>query len=589
MHLKLSVRSPACRTYLIAGLTIIASLLGSLTRAQESQITAYRGTLDTGSAKMRLQIEWQAHAAGPQTGTLISLDQGASRFAMDPLEFNGDSIRFEIKPIGAQFQGQFVADRAEIQGNFVQGGRSTPLNLKLATDDSRYRLVQTWLGILKAGNIDLKLQFRILKSQQEPPIVVMDSLTEKKMGIPAQGTFTETGMAFDIPMLGAKYTGSFSSVQKSLLDGKWSQGGQDVPLQLSSENVSAPVAQTRPIRPQTPTPPFPYSSQEVEFTNRNANVTLAATLTVPEGHGPFPAVVLINGSGPHDRDVSILGHKHFTVLADHLTRNGTVVLRYDERGVGKSTGNYALATSVDLAADAAAGVELLKTIATVDAKKIGILGHSEGGSIAPMVASQRTDIAWLVLLAGPAVPGKEILLDQIRLIAQASGAKPADLDVSISLSKALYEAIDTTSPQSELRTKLERVLSDYVAGLPEETRKDAPDLEVIRKNLSVLGSPWYRFFVVYDPADALTKIQCPVLGLFGEKDLQVSAALNGPALRSALKKAGNNQVTIQVLPDLNHLFQTCTTGTPDEYAEISETFSPAALELISAWIRQQCQ
>jgi pimeloyl-ACP methyl ester carboxylesterase len=284
---------------------------------------------------------------------------------------------------------------------------------------------------------------------------------------------------------------------------------------------------------------------------------------------------LIPGSGPHDRDETLLGHKVFLVLADYLTRKGIVVLRVDDRGVGKSTGNLADATTADLATDAEAGVAYLKTRSEVDPHKIGLIGHSEGGLIAPMVAARNADVAFIVMMAGPGVPGDEILVEQVLLISEASGASH---DVAEKNATAEREVV-TLVKQEKDNAVLEKDLREKLAGKIPEAQIDP--------TIKQLTSPWVRYFIAYDPAPALRKVKCPVLAINGEKDVQVPPKQNLPAIRRALEEGGNQHAEADELPGLNHLFQTAKTGVPSEYSEIEETMSPAAMEKIASWILKQ--
>jgi fermentation-respiration switch protein FrsA (DUF1100 family) len=329
-------------------------------------------------------------------------------------------------------------------------------------------------------------------------------------------------------------------------------------------------------RPQNPVKPYPYREEDVTYTIKAAGNTLAATLTVPPGKGPFPAVLLIVGSGPHDRDESLMGHKPFLVLSDYLTRKGIVVLRADKRGVGKSTGDYATATTADFAADAEAGVAFLKSRPEVDPHKIGLIGHSEGGIIAPLAAVADPDVAFIVLMAGSGVPGDQIIVEQARLIAEAGGETKEKAAADAEKERETLALVETEKDPAALN----KLLGIKLAA------EGVPDAQIAAQT-KALTSPWIRYFLTYDPATALRKLTCPVLALSGEKDLQVPPAQNLPAIRKALEESGNKHVEVDELPGLNHLFQTAKTGSPSEYAQIEETMSPVALDKIAAWILKQ--
>ncbi|HEX3821259.1 MAG TPA: alpha/beta fold hydrolase, partial [Candidatus Sulfotelmatobacter sp.] len=328
-------------------------------------------------------------------------------------------------------------------------------------------------------------------------------------------------------------------------------------------------------RPQNPTRPYPYREEEVHYDNKVQNVTLAATLTIPEGKGPFPGVVLITGSGPQDRDESLMGHKPFLVLSDYLTRHGIAVLRADDRGTGMSTGVFANATTADFATDAEAGIEYLKTRTEINPHKIGLIGHSEGGVIAPMVAARNKDVAFIVMMAGTGVPGDQVLEAQGEAISIANGTSPTEAARKAAKEKEILTLIETEKDDA----KLEKELRDKMAG-------DIPEGQV-GAQIKQATSPWFRYFLTYDPATALRKLTCPVLAIDGSLDKQVLPSQNLPAIRKALEEAGNKHFEIDELAGLNHLFQTAKTGSPAEYAEIEETIAPAALETISSWILKQ--
>ena len=308
----------------------------------------------------------------------------------------------------------------------------------------------------------------------------------------------------------------------------------------------------------------------------SAAARLAGTLTLPQGRGPFPAVVLIAGSGAARRDESVFGHAIFLVLADHLTRHGIAVLRYDKRGLGQSTGDYAAATSTDFAADAEAGVAYLKTRPEIDRGRIGLIGHSEGGLIAPMVAERDPAVASLVLMAGSGVPGDQIIMAQSRAIAAAAGVPEAALAANDALERRFLDAVMAAKDQPSAELAVRRVLKG--AGMPDAA---------IDAQAKAASSNWYRFFLSYDPAPTLRRLRRPVLAIIGSKDLQVPSAQNLPALREALKSDPAAEVI--ELPGLNHLFQTARTGAPSEYGQIEETLSPTALDLITQWILDRAQ
>jgi pimeloyl-ACP methyl ester carboxylesterase len=428
-----------------------------------------------------------------------------------------------------------------------------------------------WAGVLKAGGAELHLVLHVTNTPDGTLKATLDSTDQGALGIPVSSiSLTGAKLAFKIAAVGGSYEGAINDAG-SVIDGTWTQGGS-LPLVLTraGATVSTPVR-----RPQNPIKPFPYRDEDVSYRNAGAGITLAATLTMPSGTGPFPAVVLITGSGPQDRDESLMGHRPFLVLSDYLTRHGIAVLRADDRGVAKSTGTFATATSADFATDAEAGVTYLQSRTEIDAKKIGLVGHSEGGLIAPMIAARNPAVAFIVLMAGSGVSGDEILLEQGRLIAAANGATPEQLAQNATRMRAALQLVKTEQDETVLAAKLREQLTGLVPA------------EAIDAQVKPLLSPWYRYFVRYDPAPALTRVKVPVLAINGEKDLQVPPKQNLPAIRKALESGGNTRIEVVELTGLNHLFQTAKTGAPSEYAQIEETMAPLALDTITRWILKQ--
>src|SRR5215831_13352939 len=335
-------------------------------------------------------------------------------------------------------------------------------------------------------------------------------------------------------------------------------------------------------RPQEPKKPYPYDEEEVGYENRRDGVKLAGTLTFPRGKGPFPAVLLITGSGPQDRNESVFGHKPFLVLADYLTRQGIAVLRVDDRGIGGSTGSVPNSTSENFATDVMAGIEFLKSHKGINPKQIGLIGHSEGGLIAPMVAAQSNDVAFIVLLAGPGLPGEEILYLQGAAILKASGASAEVLARQRASQEMIFAIVKQEKDNAVAEKKVREGFDKQMAGLSEAEKAQAnqtPDAQI-----TAVLSPWFRYFLTYDPRPALARVKCPVLALNGENDLQVPVTENLREIEATLKAAGNKDVTIVRLPKLNHLFQPSETGSPGEYGKIEETFAPVALKTIGDWI-----
>ena len=423
-----------------------------------------------------------------------------------------------------------------------------------------------WSGAVSLGPQKLRIIFHLKADAGGKLTATLDSPDQGANGLPTSGV-TQDGntVKISISNLAASYEGVLSEDGKEL-KGKFRQAGMELPLALSRMS-DAELEASKPKRPQIPAKPYPYDERELTAANKTANgVTLACTLTVPRGEGPFPAVLAITGSGPHDRNEEVASHPVFLVLADQLTRKGIAVLRCDDRGVGKSTGDFKAATTADFATDVEAEFDVLKTQSKVDPKRCGLIGHSEGGVIAPMVAARRPDVGFIVLLSGPGATGKQVIISQKEAILKAAGVSKPDMSPDL----AMYDAI--------LAGKDEAAVAAAAEGVFPPAAPETMKLQQIRQ----LMSPWFRYFLAYDPAPTLAKVKQPVLALFGEKDLQVLPAINEPPIRAALKD--NKQAKIETIPGANHLFQIAKTGAPAEYPNIEETISPKALNVVSDWI-----
>ena len=439
----------------------------------------------------------------------------------------------------------------------------------------------TWQGDLSLpGGMSLSMVFHIDLDEEGSLSASADSPDQGVHGIGVETVdFAEGRLELHLSSINGRFEGTVAGEDR--MEGTWIQGGSQFPLELT--RVDEVV---RPARPQEPEPPFPYLEEEVRYPNPRADIHLAGTLTLPEGDGPFPAVALISGSGAQNRDLELFGHRPFKVLADHLTRQGIAVLRSDDRGVGDSEGVFAEATSRDFAGDAAAAVAYLRTRPELDPEAVGLVGLSEGGLIAPMVAADSPEVAFVVLLAGPGLPGEEILYLQSELISRAMGADDEAIQRNLRLQERLFRVVIEEEDPELRRDRLRTVLQDAVAEMSEEevAALGGDDEAWIEGQLSSVGGPWFRYFLIHDPRPVLRQVQVPVLALNGELDLQVPAAENLAAIKAALRESGHDRFVVQELPGLNHLFQTAETGAPAEYSRIEETMSPAAMEIVSDWI-----
>ncbi|MCH7771379.1 MAG: alpha/beta fold hydrolase [Bacteroidetes bacterium] len=439
----------------------------------------------------------------------------------------------------------------------------------------------SWAGKLQIQSIELRIVVNVVKDSAGKLTATLDSPDQSAYDIPVDEViFNEDSVKFIVKSVAGFYEGKYFA-DSIMIKGNWNQGGMSLPLVL---RITAQIE--KPNRPQEPKEPFPYQSEEVKFENKNANITLAGTLTLPEHRVSFPAVVLITGSGAQNRDEELLGHKPFLVLADYLTRNGIAVLRFDDRGVGESNGDFSSANSEDFAGDVLSAVEYLKSRSGINPKQIGLAGHSEGGIIASMVAVESEDVAFIVLMAGPGLPGDEILMLQTELINKANEMDEEELKENLKLSREIYDVILIEKDSIIADSTLRKLFEEHYNKMSDKEKEGIKDKETFLENkIKTLLSPWFTFFIRYDPYPMLTKVKCPVLAIIGEKDLQVPPKENLSAIEKALKEGGNQNFKTVELQGLNHLFQTAETGLPLEYGKIEETFSPDAMKIILDWIK----
>ncbi|TYB75866.1 alpha/beta hydrolase family protein [Bizionia myxarmorum] len=438
-----------------------------------------------------------------------------------------------------------------------------------------------WNGVLKVQGTQLRVVFNVVKTDTGFS-ATMDSPDQGANGIPVTNTtFENPSIKFEVANAQIEYNGELKEHE---IIGTFKQGGYEFPMNLSRKAIEKEVVN----RPQEPIKPFPYYSEDVKFQNLKANISLSGTLTLPKKEGIFPVVVLISGSGPQNRDEELLGHKPFLVISDYLTRNGIAVLRYDDRGVAESEGDFGLATSADFATDVESAIAYLKTRKEINKKEIGLIGHSEGGLIAPMIASKSKDVSFIVLLAGTGIQGDKLLLLQQELIAKVSGVSEAEIKETKDLNSELFEIIVQSDHSRKLKTDLSNKINDILTNQPDfELPNGMSKEEFVSMQVNQIATPWMVYFMKFDPATALENVKCPVLAVNGEKDLQVPPKENLSTIKNALTKGGNKNVKTMEFPNLNHLFQECETGSPDEYATIEQTFSPLVLEEITKWIKIQ--
>jgi pimeloyl-ACP methyl ester carboxylesterase len=395
-----------------------------------------------------------------------------------------------------------------------------------------------------------------------------------------QVTSDGTHVHFAVNKLNLSFDGEWNEQEKGWSGNLTFQQVYPLILRRATTEDMGTVAHKRPQEDAINAGPAPYVQQEIHFANNTAHNHIAGTLSLPTGDGPFPAVVLISGTGRNTRDEDVWGHKVFLVLADTLTRNGFAVLRYDKRGVGGSSGNYDAATTADFASDAEAAVAWLKTQSHIDARRIGVLGHSEGGIIAPAVATSDKDVAFVVMIAGPCIRGDKLFVLQSAMTAKAYGAPDDYIAKRKVFDAELYNAIISAPSESAALDRAKAMITRGVAN----KIIDANEAESLAKDDT---TPWERYFLAYDPAPILARITVPVLVLNGSLDVQVPAKENLASARQALRN--NPKATVVELPGMNHLLQDSKTGAPNEYNDIEETMSPIALKTITDWLNKMVQ
>ncbi|MCD8186951.1 MAG: alpha/beta hydrolase [Rikenellaceae bacterium] len=413
-----------------------------------------------------------------------------------------------------------------------------------------------WYGRLEIGPTQLRIHIDLAQNP-EGWSVRLQSPDQSQVWVNGLAEVSDDSLKVHVPQWQFNYYGRIASEER--IEGTFYQFQHTAPLNLS-----------RVARPQEPRPPFDYGMEEVVFRNEKAGINLAGTLTLPASEdAPYPAVVLVTGSGPQDRDESLAGHKPFWVIADYLTRHGIAVLRYDDRGFAQSEGNFAQSTTFDFTEDAVAGIDYLRTRPEIAPQKIGLAGHSEGGLIAFIAASGQKP-NFILSLAGPGVSGKEILARQIADMSRVHHTPEFYVKTQDALIRDALEWMTTLEDSAQRKEKV----AELFQGTPLESQTE--------DWYAQMSSVWMSTFLRTDPAEFFPTVHCPVWAAIGEKDLQVSAKPNLEAIRQGLSH--NPKVTIQEYPGLNYLFQTAITGAPEEYAQIEETFNEVVLKDMTDWI-----
>ncbi|MCG8458676.1 MAG: alpha/beta fold hydrolase [Holophagales bacterium] len=578
---RLIPSGPASSALLIlfALLLAVPILANSVEPSQEPVAGATQGKAAEHPSRASQSSASQSSASQPSASQPSASQPSASQSSASQAAASQSSAS---QAAASQSREQGHADEGTPAGTDATGAEAANDN---APDFDVAALAGHWEGQIRIPGQPLAVQID-LEASTEGLSGTADIPPQGLRGLPLLDARAEAdGLTFSIGKLPGKPTFEGALEADGTIRGEFSQGSARFPFVLEKKGE----ALAEVPRPQTPEPPFPYSAEEVSYGHGRGDgeVLLAATLTLPEGEGPFPAVVLVTGSGLQDRDSTIFDHKPFWVLADHLSRAGIAVLRADDRGVGGSKGRLVGTTASDLADDALAGIRYLKDRGEVDPARLGLIGHSEGGLVAPMAAARSDDVAFVVMLAGLGVPGIEVLPAQAARIAEANGAPAMAASLQAAAIRRQLDIVVTAESSEEAFERLEAFSKQQLMAAKGGQPLEESELESIRDQVRRYSSPAFRHFLSYDPTEALTRLKIPVLVLNGSLDTQVLPEQNLPPIEEALEKAGNPDVTLRELEGLNHLFQHAETGSPAEYALIEETLAPEVLELVTSWILER--
>ena len=471
----------------------------------------------------------------------------------------------------------FLVGLLLLSGSVVRAQRAAP------------NLTGQWAGPLRIPT-GATLQLRLNVADAAGRAATLDILNQNAKGIPVDRVEArQDSVLLTISAIKASFAGRVAAGGQQW-QGVWRQKGARLPLTLQRTAAApTPVLATtprgaKPNRPQEPVAPFPYRAEEVQFLNKGANVRLAGTLTLPPGQGPFPAAVLLTGSGPQDRDETIYNHKPFLLIADYLTRRGIAVLRFDDRGAGKSGGDAKAMTAAIYATDAEAALQFLRARPEINGKEVGLIGHSEGGTAGIRAAATAPGAAFLVLLGTAGLPGGEVVVQQALANARMKTTDPKILAGVEQRQRTMLAITQRVTDPQLAQQQMVTVLMPNISLPPEQM---AQLRAAAAGQASLFITPSFRYLLTDNPTQTLRAVKCPVLALGGSKDMQVVSNTNLPALDKALKASGNRDVTVRELPGLNHMFQTAPTGGLDEYGRIEETFSPAALQAMGDWLAKR--
>ena len=450
-------------------------------------------------------------------------------------------------------------------------------------------VLHKWSGVLNAGGQKIELRLNLIQNADKTYSSNWDIPAQKVKGLASSKTeLLNNQLSVEIKMIGASYSGSLN-MSGDKVDGAWSQSGMSFPLNM--ETVKEGQEEKIFIKPQTPKPPFAYNVKDFVYEGNETKLSYGATLTYPKEDKKFPLIILITGSGRQDRDETIFDHKPFAVIADYLTKKGYAVLRVDDRGAGKSTGDFSNSTTADFAQDVEEHIRYAKNLPIIDTNQIGLLGHSEGGLIAPMVAVRNKSVSFVILLAGPGVEIGELMAMQNEMVLKSAGISQDAINAYIPLYKNLMKTIVSINSIQDANAKAIEIVKNWYSNTDKNLVKattnisSESDINKFATTMSeTLSTKWWKYFASYNPQIALQKLKCPVLAINGSSDIQVPADANLKAIELGLKKAGNKKGTTMKFDNLNHLFQKCTKCTVQEYGELENTIEPEVLEYIYNWL-----
>lgn len=564
----------ACLALALAG---CARSVGSDPRALPG---TWQGTLTTPSGGLRVVVQIEDRG-GALSAVMRSPDQGGGDIALEMTRSDAGHLAFHAPSLDGSFDGAWSDSLRAWGGTWSQSGYELPLVLRRASARATIDgLDGTWEGAVEREGKRLRLVLHVT-TDADGTTARFDAPDAGASGLEVRDLARDKDrVRFIVAVTRAEFDGHLSE-EGDVLTGEWRFPGRpvtEVTLRRADREQGAMRGDAGDASARTSIDaPAPYRSLEVRIENpRSAGVALAGTLTLPDGRGPFPAAVLVSGSGAEDRDESLFGHRPFAVLADYLSRRGIAVLRTDDRGVGGSSGVYSQATPRDLAGDIGAAVAFLEERDDIDPRAVGVIGHSEGGLDAAIAASEDAAIDFVVLLAAPGVPMRRVLLDQHRALGASLGVDTAQLDRAEPVLASVFDAIAGASTDDEAATRMRALLTP--------SAREALGIEGDSGELFVqqMARSGIRHSLLLDPAEFVAQVRVPVLAIGGSLDLQVDAARNLAALRAAL--AGNRDATVLELPGINYMLQTARTGALAEYAEIAEAVAPVMMETVAAWI-----